>query len=131
VPDFGHIKEYSDGKRWAEFVRENFGELDCFVTGNDYSADLLRPHYIIIHPASLLKKEEQQYMKGSIVRMAIAVGEDYRRTMPACVADYLEQNGLIDRFRREFGLETISQLSDNDWRLPEDWHAEKEHTKES
>jgi len=131
VPDFGHLPEYRDGSGWKEFMVEHYGTLDHFITGNEYVAKLLGQDYDVVHPASLVERENQVYMRGSMVRMAMATGGDYRVMVPACVADYLEEKGMVDRFRREFGLETIAGLGTEDWRLPEDMEKEREHTKES
>lgn len=128
VPDFGHIPEYSDGRKWRDYIVENYGTLDHFITGNEYTAELLKQDYDIIHPKSIIPKEEQVYMRGSIVRMSMAKGEDYRPYVPACVADYLENSGLVDRFRKEFGLETLAGLGSDNWRLPEDFMKERDHT---
>ena len=130
VPDFGHIPEYSDGQMWKDYVVEHYGKLNHFITGNEYAAELLGQDYDIVHPASLVPKKNQIYMRGGIVRMAMATGGDYRAMVPACVADYLDEKGLVDRFRKEFGLETIAGLGTNDWMLPENLAKETEHTRE-
>jgi nicotinamide-nucleotide adenylyltransferase len=130
VPDFGHIPEYSDGQKWKGYIVEHYGRLDYFVTGNEYVASLLEGDYPLMHPASLLPRQDQIYIKGSIVRMAMATGYDHSLLVPPEVSGYLDENGLVERFRREFGLETLAQLGENSWKLPEDYASEKSHTRE-
>jgi hypothetical protein len=38
----------------------------------------------------------------------MARGEDWRALVPPAIAGYLDRNGLVDRFRREFGLATLA-----------------------
>jgi nicotinamide-nucleotide adenylyltransferase len=127
VQDFGHIPEYSDGQKWRENVKELFGKLDYFVTGNEYTANLLKDDYKIIHPATLIPPEDWIYVKGSIVRVAMAQNGDYRKMIPNVVADYLEKHDLIKRFQKEFGLETLALLDTHEWAEPENAEQEKNH----
>lgn len=45
-----------------------------------------------------------------MVRLAMARGGDWRALIPPAVADYLESHALVERFVREFGLETLSLM---------------------
>lgn len=110
VPDFGHIPAFRDGGKWTEYVTETFGTLDYFVTANGYVEELLKDHYRIIHPASLIPADRHIRLRGTMVRLAMAAGGDYRAMMPPEAVDYYEQNGLVQRFRREFGLQTLALL---------------------
>src|SRR3989338_1300218 len=47
IPDFGHEKEYSDGKKWAGYVAEHFGALDYFISGNEFVSELMKDKYAI------------------------------------------------------------------------------------
>ena len=98
VPDLGN------GPKWRLMVRDLCGPLQAFVTANDYVHGLMRDLYPVIHPARLVPPRERTRLSGTDVRRAIlAGGDDWQRLVPRCVADYLCQNGLIERFRREFG----------------------------
>ena len=50
---------------------------------------------------------------GTLVRLAMARGADWQSLVPATVADYIQANGLDQRFRREFGLQTLAMDSLN------------------
>lgn len=129
IPDFAQIPEYADGQKWTEFVLEQYGKLDHFVSGNDYVTKLLKPHYNIIHPATLIPPEQHLWIKGTAVRMEMARDGDWKSLVPSVVAEYLDQNGLVERFRREFGLETLALLSSGiDYRAHEGTETEKKHT---
>lgn len=131
IPDFAHIPEYKDGKRWVEEILSNYGDLDGFVSGDNYVVDLLKEHYRMIHPSEMIPKEEWIYVRGSIVRAEMAKGSDsWKAFVPTEVADYLIKNGLVDRFRKEFGLETIAGLDDRKYMLPETSEQERAHTTE-
>lgn len=130
VPDFGHIPEYSDGSKWKEYVIEHFGKLDNFISGNGYVKDLLSQDYPIIHPASLIQVEKQVYIRAAMVRMEMAKGGNWKSLVPEQVAAYLESKGLVERFRKEFGLETLGQLTDDSYARSESSSAEKRHAGE-
>ncbi len=102
VPDLGH------GPRWREMVKGLFGPLDLFVTANDYVRSLLEDDYPIAHPASIVPRELHVAVDGSMVRRAMARGDDWQGMVPPKVARYLIDRGLVDRFRREFGLATLA-----------------------
>ncbi len=131
VPDFAHIPEYADGKKWTEYVLEHYGKLDHFVNGNDYVRQLLQPYYDFIHPATLIPPEKHIWVKGAMVRMEMARGGNWKALVPGAVGDYLEKNGLVERFRKEFGLQTLASLAFGvDYRAHESAGKEREHTTE-
>ncbi len=132
VPDFAHLPEYADGKRWTEYMLEHYGKLDNFVNGNSYVKQLLQPHYDVIHPATLIPPEKHIWVKGAIVRMEMAKSGNWKALVPEVVGEYLEKNGLVERFKREFGLQALAQLySGDDYRAHESAGKEKEHTTET
>lgn len=102
VPDLGH------GPRWRAMVAERFGSLDAFVTANSYVAELMREVYPVIHPVSLIPHERRVALSGTMVRKAMARGEGWREMVPAAVAEILDRQGLVARFRREHGLATLA-----------------------
>ncbi|MFH1072664.1 MAG: adenylyltransferase/cytidyltransferase family protein [Nanoarchaeota archaeon] len=113
IPDYAHIPEYRDGQKWREMVKERYGNLDAFVTGNLYVATLLKDDYHIVHPAMLIPKEKHIYLSGTDVRIEMAKGGDWKQLVPEEVAAYLEQNTLVERFRKEFGLETLARMPEH------------------
>jgi len=130
VPDFGHLPEGRDGRLWKSYVIEYFGNLDVFVTGNSYVAELLKDHYAILHSAALIPREEQFRLRASAVRHAMALGADWKSYVPKEVAAYLESHGLIERFRNEFGLDMLAESAEHDWWADEPLHAEQRYTHE-
>jgi nicotinamide-nucleotide adenylyltransferase len=103
VPDLG------DGPRWAKMVSELFGPLDLFVTENAWVSELMPRYYPVEHPGRLIPKEKHVPIDGTLVRRAMARGEDWRALVPPVVASYLEREGLVRRFRQEFGLALLAQ----------------------
>lgn len=99
VPDLGH------GPRWRAMVVEMLGPQDMFVTANGYVRDLLASDYRVVHPASLVPAERRVAVNATMVRRRMARGENWREFVPPAVAAYLIDNGLVERFRREFGAE--------------------------
>jgi nicotinamide-nucleotide adenylyltransferase len=102
VPDLGH------GPRWRAMVSELLGPLDLFVTANSYVRDLMREVYPVVHPVSLIPPERRIAVDGTGVRKAMARGEGWREMVPPDVATYLEEEGIVQRFRREWGLATLA-----------------------
>jgi len=100
IPDFG------DGEKWVKYLIEQFGDLDVFVTGNTYVQKLLEEHYKILDSHELIPEEDQIRLRATKVRYEIAVGDNWRNLVPEQVAEYLDTNNLIERFRKEFGEET-------------------------
>lgn len=97
VPDLGH------GPRWRAMVSEMLGPLDLFVTANDYVKGLLEQDYPVAHPVTLVPPHRRVAVDATMVRRAMARGEDWEELVPAVVADYLKSNGLVERLVREFG----------------------------
>lgn len=131
IPDFAHIAEYADGKKWRQNVREIFGELDLFVTANPYVNQLLREEYKILHPAELIPREKMIRLRATEIRVAIARYDDWQNFVPEKVVSYLEKNGIVDRFREEFGLATLSDLAFDNPGGEEDEIVEQFHAQET
>jgi len=102
VPDLGN------GPRWQAMVRDAFGDLDLYLTANDWVANLLAPHWDVLHPVHIVPIDQRIPLTGTMVREAIARGEEWQDMVPPQIAHYLDKNGLIQRFREEFGLAVLA-----------------------
>lgn len=102
------VPDLDDGPRWRVMVAGLFGPLDLFVTANPYVADLMDGTYEVAHPITLIPKSARVPISGAMVRRAMARGENWQALVPPTVADYITERGLDERFRREFGLETLA-----------------------
>jgi nicotinamide-nucleotide adenylyltransferase len=102
------VPDLDDGPRWRSLILDLFGALDLFVTDNPYVASLLSGDYRTIRPVALVAEEEKVPIDGTLVRKEMARGEGWRDLVPAEVAAYITANGLDERFRREFGLQTLA-----------------------
>jgi len=102
------LPDLNDGPRWRAMVQEEFGPLDVFYTANPYVRELLQGSYRVVHPVALLAPEDRIPLEGMDVRLAMARGEAYAQLLPPAVAAYLDDNHLVERFRSEFGLETLA-----------------------
>jgi nicotinamide-nucleotide adenylyltransferase len=96
------VPDLDDGPRWASMVQGIFAELDLFVTANPWVKELMSPLYPVIHPAKLVPRAKHVKVDGTMVREAMARGDDWRSLVPPAVARYLEEEGLVARFLREF-----------------------------
>ncbi len=110
IDDFGDQAKYRDGARWREEIIKRFGKLDAFVTGNPYVRELLQDTYPIIHPVTLIKPDRRLVLRATQVRIEMARGDGWRALVPEPVADVIDEKRLVDRFRREYGLQTLAQL---------------------
>ncbi len=132
VPDFAHKPEYADGQQWRTYVKEHFGTLDGFVSGNDYVRGLLKEDYTIVHPANLIPKEKYLRMRATEVRVEMARSGLWENLIPQEVATYLTENNLVDRFCKEFGAQALAQLATEDqtYKRTETEDEERKHASE-
>ena len=131
VPDFAHLPQYKDGKKWKSYLIEKFEELDAFVSGNNYVSDLLSDKYKIVHPSDLIPKEKRVKLRAAEVRLEIARFGPWEDLVPKEVASYLKENSLVERFRTEFGLQTLAELTDSKIKEDESAEMERLHTRET
>jgi nicotinamide-nucleotide adenylyltransferase len=103
------VPDLDDGPRWRLMILDLLGPLDLFVTANPYVASLLAGDYRVIRPAALVAEEDKVAIDGSLVRREMARGDGWQELVPAEVAAYITAGGLDERFRREFGLETLAR----------------------
>ena len=102
------VPDLDDGPRWRKMVTDLFGSLDLFVTDNPYVSSLLSKDYRVIKPVELVPEDERIAIDGTVVRRTMARGGDWRDLVPKEVADYITARQLDERFRREFGLQTLA-----------------------
>jgi nicotinamide-nucleotide adenylyltransferase len=100
--------DLGDGPRWARMVADAMGRLDLFVSANPWVRELMEPRYAVAHPVEFVPPERRVALDATRVRRAMARNEDWRSMLPEPVARYLDENGLVARFTREFGLETLA-----------------------
>jgi nicotinamide-nucleotide adenylyltransferase len=102
------VPDLDDGPRWRIMVLDLLGALDLFVTDNPYVASLLAGDYRIIRPVALVADEDRVPLDGTMVRREMARGDGWRDLVPAEVAEYITAHSLDERFRRDFGLQTLA-----------------------
>lgn len=102
------VPDLDDGSRWYELVKDLFGTLDLFVTDNPYLADLLKEVYKVIKPVELIPPDERIAMDSSFVRLSMARGEGWQEFVPNEIEDFITIKCLDERFREEFGLQTLA-----------------------
>ncbi len=103
------IPDLDDGPRWRLMVRDMLGDdLDLFVTDNPYVANLLTEFYPIERPVAFVPLNERIRVNGTMVRQAIARGEDWQALVPPEIAEYISSRKLDERIRREFGLQILA-----------------------
>lgn len=103
------VPDLDDGPRWRLMVRDMLGEtLDLFVTDNPYVTNLLAEFYRIERPVAFVPPNERIRVNGTMVREAIARGEDWQSLVPPEIAEYISSRKLDERIRREFGLQILA-----------------------
>ena len=102
------IPDLDDGPRWRAMVVEMFGPLDLFVTANPYVRSLLAADYPLARPVELIPVPARVAVNGTMVRRAMAQGDGWCVLVPDKVAEYITDRKLDERFRREFGLQTLA-----------------------
>jgi nicotinamide-nucleotide adenylyltransferase len=103
------VPDLDDGPRWRLMILDLFGPLDLFVTANPYVRSLLSTDYRLLDPVQLVAEQDRVPLNGTMVRWEMACGPGWRDLVPEKVADYIAAGGLDERFRNEFGLQTLAQ----------------------
>jgi nicotinamide-nucleotide adenylyltransferase len=107
------VPDLDDGPRWRQMVCELFGDLDLFLTDNPYVWSLMTEIYPLARPVSIVPPEQHVEISGTMVRSAMAAGDGWQELVPEKVAAYLRSNKLDERFRREFGLQTLALAAED------------------
>ena len=107
IPDTAHVD--SSGELWRKQVVKQFGKLDCFITGNAYLKNFLNKHYKILHPQDIIHAEDQTNPHATQIRIAMVEQREWKSHVPKEVVSFLERNGLVERFRKEFGKQTLAE----------------------
>lgn len=97
------IPEVADKSLWTAMVCDLFGPLDILITAS-CRADLLRPHYRIVHPFELLPDQKELLVTAAQVRQAMLNGNAWKHMVPHEIALFIEEWKLADRLRKEFSL---------------------------
>ncbi len=102
------VPDLDDGPRWRTMVVEMFGPLDLFVTANPYVWHLLDSEYPLVRPVELIPAGARVAVDGTMVRRAMARGDEWHTLVPDKVVEYITDRKLDERFRREYGLQTLA-----------------------
>ncbi len=102
------VPDLDNGSRWRALIKDLFRTLDLFVTDNPYVTDLLNEDYKVIKPVELIPPDERIAMDGSFVRLSMARGEGWQEFVPNEIEDFITVKHLDERFRQEFGLQTLA-----------------------
>ena len=130
IDDFGHLPEFRDGQRWREEILNKYGTLDMFVAGNAYVLNLLKEWYKTTHPSTLVPPEKRVPISGTMTRIEMAKAGNWEQYVPLAVAAYLKEKGLVERFRKEFGLQTLMLLAEEKYPRRETLEEERAHISE-
>lgn len=125
APDFAQIPGCEDGHCWRDYVADVFGKIDYLVSGNPYVKGLLDVRYKILHPFEVVPEEKRVDLKATEVRIEMAKGGDWQKLVPKEVAEYITKNKLDERFRREFGEQTLAAIAGEDYQKIENCDEEK------
>ncbi|HNT78359.1 MAG TPA: adenylyltransferase/cytidyltransferase family protein [Anaerolineae bacterium] len=102
------VPDLDDGPRWRLMLLDLFGPLDAFVTANPYVAHLMMADYPLLKPVALVTEAHRMAVDGAAVRREMARSGDWQALVPPEIARYIVGRQLDERFRREFGLETLA-----------------------
>lgn len=81
------------------------------MTGNSYVAKLLSPVFDVYHPNQIENLVFNEAYKGTKVRVAMVKGNDWKDLLPEPVVNYMQNYNLVERFRKEFGEETLKRIA--------------------
>jgi nicotinamide-nucleotide adenylyltransferase len=106
--EFLPVPDVIDDLIWYQSVSQSFGELKYFVSANPYVKSLLNETYTISHPREFMAPERRVAVSGTVVRREMARGDDWQSLVPKVVAMYIKENQLDERFRSQYGLQTLA-----------------------
>ncbi len=130
IPDFAQIPEFANGEKWRDYAFERFGSLNLFASSNDFVRNLMKDKYELIFPHDIIPEEKRVKVKSSDVRIEMARFGEWEKLVPEKVVEYLETKKLVDRFRNQFGLQTLALLENENY-LVENVESEKLHSQEA
>ena len=102
------IPDDPEDAAWRRSVERAFGAPEVLFTANPWVAHLLADGFTLAHPAAAIPPDRQVQVSGTMVRRALARGEDWEALLPPAVAEYMAAQGLAAVFRRRFGLHTLA-----------------------
>lgn len=105
---FTPVPDSPDPQEWCASVQRKFNDSELFVTANPYVKHLLGKFYPIKHPVSFIPEEEKIEVSATAVRKKMALGNKWQEFVPSEISDYIITRKLDTRFRKEFGLQTLS-----------------------
>jgi len=117
---FHYIPDFGNEKLWRAEVVKQMGTLDFFVTGNPYVAKILKDSYTIEDSVKFVGKENHLQISGTIVRGRMALPDGaYKSLIPKEVAKWLDENDRLEKFREEWGEQTLKATPPgNKWKEP-------------
>ena len=102
------IPDTMDDRQWCEFVTDNFGKPDRFVTANPYVKSLLNKEFSIAHPSEFIPEEKKVPVSGTMVRREMARGDGWKEFVSPKISAYILENKLDESFRQKFGLQILA-----------------------
>ena len=102
------IPDTADEDAWRRSVKGAFGTPDLLVTANPYVRAMLDELWPIAHPVEFISEKRKVPVSGSMLRRRMADGSSWKDLVPPEIADYMIDNQLDQRFRAEFGLQTLA-----------------------
>ena len=105
---FIEVPDFDNGPVWRQHILALYGPLDAFASANNYVRSLLKDDYKLILPITLVPKEKHVYLSATMVRIAMARGEQWEYFVPEIIVSYIKKHRLDERFCNEFGLATIA-----------------------
>jgi nicotinamide-nucleotide adenylyltransferase len=106
--EFMPVPDVIDDLTWCQNVSQSFGELKYFVSANPYVRSLLAETYSLTHPIEFIPPELRIAVSGTVVRRELARGDDWQSLVPDEVAMFIKDNQLDERFRSQYGLQTLA-----------------------
>ncbi len=104
---FVPVLDMDDDQAWCREMADSFSRADVFYTANPYVTHLLQRQFSIAHPAAVIPEELKTPVSATMVRRGLARGEGWQAHLPGEVTGFILERKLDERFRRDFGLQTL------------------------
>jgi len=102
------VPDVIDDQTWCQSISQTFGNLKHFVSANPFVKSLLHETYTISHPREFIPEDQMVAVSGTVVRRELARGGNWQSLVPKEVVHYIENNQLDERFRKQYGLQTLA-----------------------
>ncbi len=105
--EFVHIPDFASDEAWVKYVKQDnkLGKVQAIVSGNPWVQEVLgNEGYKILSSYEFAPGEETKGIHATQVRDLIAKDGAWEQYVPAKVAEYIKENGCVERIKAFYNI---------------------------